>query len=201
MSVAGEETRRKLAAIMSADVAGYSRLMGDDETATVATLREYRAAIARVVTRHQGRVVNAPGDNILAEFPSAVEAVQAACEVQQVLKGRNLELAPDRRMEFRIGINLGDVIEEEDGTIYGDGVNIAARMEALAEAGGICIASSIYDAVEGKLDFGFDFGDGNWAARMLVVWAWVLGDSVGAQEYEAGRERHRYLHGELPGSA
>jgi branched-chain amino acid transport system substrate-binding protein len=151
------EGERKLAAILSADVVGYSKLMADDERATVKTLKEYREAIARVVDRHMGRVVNAPGDNILAEFRSAVEAVQSAHEIQHVLKGRNFELSPDRRMDFRIGVNLGDVIEEEDGTIYGDGVNIAARMEALAEPGGICIASSIYEAVEGKLDFGFDY--------------------------------------------
>jgi len=148
---------RKLAAILSADVVGYSKLMAGDDAATVNTLKQYRAAVGRVIERHKGRVVNAPGDNILAEFASAVEAVQAACEMQQVLKGRNLELRPERRMDFRIGVNLGDVIEEDDGTIYGDGVNIAARIEALAEAGGICIASSIFDAVEGKLDFGFEF--------------------------------------------
>lgn len=151
------EGNRKLAAIMSADVVGYSRLMAADEPATVRLLQEYRAAIARVVERHKGRVVNAPGDNILSEFPSAVEAVESAHEIQQVLKGRNLELAPEKRMELRIGINLGDVIEEADGTIYGDGVNLAARMEALAEAGGICISSSVYEAVEGKLELGFDF--------------------------------------------
>jgi adenylate cyclase len=148
---------RKLAAILSADVVGYSRLMQDDDAATVTTLQEYRAAIARVIERHKGRVVNAPGDNILAEFPSAIEAVECADEIQKVLQGRNLELPVERRMEFRIGVNLGDVIEEEDGTIYGDGVNIAARMEALAEAGGICISSKVLDEVEGKLDFGFDF--------------------------------------------
>ncbi len=125
------EVKRKLAAILSADVVGYGRLMQDDEVATVAILQEYRAAIGRVIERHKGRVVNAPGDNILAEFPSAVEAVQAACEIQQVLKGHNLELGPERRMEFRIGLNLGDVIEEEDGTIYGDGVNIAARIRTI----------------------------------------------------------------------
>jgi adenylate cyclase len=151
------DENRKLAAIMSADVVGYSKLMADDEATTVKILQDYRAAIAGVVERHKGRVVNAPGDNILADFPSAVEAVECASEIQQVLKGRNLELAVDRRMEFRIGINLGDVIEEADGTIYGDGVNIAARMEALADTGGICISSTIFDAVEGKLDFGFDF--------------------------------------------
>jgi adenylate cyclase len=148
---------RKLAAILSADVVGYSRLMQDDDAATVATLQEYRAAIARVIERHKGRVVNAPGDNILAEFPSAIEAVECADEIQKVLQGRNLELPAERRMEFRIGVNLGDVIEEADGTIYGDGVNIAARMEALAEGGGICISSKVLDEVEGKLDFGFDF--------------------------------------------
>ena len=151
------EPNRKLAAILSADVAGYSRLMAADEAATVETLKKYRAAIGRVIARHKGSVVNAPGDNILAQFPSAVEAVQAAVEIQKVLEGRNLELAPERRMQVLIGVNLGDVIEEEDGTLYGDGVNIAARMEALAEAGGICVSSSVYDAVAGKIDFGFDF--------------------------------------------
>jgi len=106
---------------------------------------------------HKGRIVDAPGDNILAEFPSAVEAVYCAVEIQKVLEGRNLELTAERRMEFRIGVNLGDVIEDEDGVIFGDGVNIAARMETLADPGGICISSSVYDAVEGKADFGYDF--------------------------------------------
>ncbi len=149
--------KRKLSAILSADVVAYSRLMRDDEAATVATLQEYRAAVGRVIDQHDGRVVNAPGDNILAEFASAVEAVQAAVEIQRNIEGRNAELPEHRRMQLRVGVNLGDVIEEDDGTIYGDGVNIAARMEALADAGGICIASTVYDAVEGKLDFGFDF--------------------------------------------
>ena len=152
------EAKRKLAAILSADVVGYSRLMHEDEAATVTTLKEYRAAIGRVIDQHSGRIVNAPGDNILAEFPSAVEAVQAGVEIQANIEGRNAELQNERRMHFRIGINLGDVLEEQDGTIYGDGVNIAARMEALADDdGGICISSSVYDAVEGKIEFGFDF--------------------------------------------
>ena len=155
--MANASSRRKLAAILSADVVGYSRLMAADEAATVETLKSYRDIIARLVVRRGGRVVNAPGDALLAEFPSAVEAVQAAIEVQKVLEGHNIELAPERRMQFRIGVNLGDVIEEADGTIYGDGVNIAARMEALAEGGGVCISSTIYDAVEGKLSYGFDF--------------------------------------------
>ncbi|MFC6671054.1 ABC transporter substrate-binding protein [Marinobacterium aestuariivivens] len=149
--------QRKLAAILSADVVGYSRLMGEDEQATLETLKQYKQAIGRVIDRHQGRIVDAPGDNILAEFPSAVEAVDGAVEIQKVLEGRNLELAPQRRMEFRIGVNLGDVIEDEDGIIYGDGVNIAARMETLADPGGICISSPVYDAVEGKVQCGYDF--------------------------------------------
>ncbi len=153
----GTSSRRKLAAILSADVVGYSRLMAANEAATVETLKSYRDIIARLVVRRGGRVVNAPGDALLAEFPSAVEAVQAAVEIQKSLEGHNIDLEPDRRMQFRIGVNLGDVIEETDGTIYGDGVNIAARMEALAEGGGICISSTVYDAVEGKLSFGFDF--------------------------------------------
>jgi adenylate cyclase len=155
--MAEPRVNRKLAAILSADVVGYSKLMADDEAATVDTLKQYRAAVGRVIERHEGRIVNAPGDNILAEFASAVNAVQAAVEIQKSVEGRNVELPDDRRMRLRIGLNLGDVIEEDDGTIYGDGVNIAARMEALAEEGGICISSTIHDAVEGKLDFGFDF--------------------------------------------
>ena len=134
--MADRSSRRKLAAILSADVVGYSRLMAADEAATVETLKAYRDIIVRLVARHGGRVVNAPGDALLAEFPSAVEAVQAAIEIQQSVEGHNIELEADRRMQFRIGVNLGDVIEESDGTIYGDGVNIAARMEALAEGGG-----------------------------------------------------------------
>jgi adenylate cyclase len=150
-------SRRKLAAILSADVVGYSRLMAANEAATVETLKAYRDIIAHLVVRRGGRVVNAPGDALLAEFPSAVEAVQAAVEAQKSLEGHNIELESERRMQFRIGVNLGDVIEEADGTIYGDGVNIAARMEALAEGGGVCISSIVYDAVEGKLSYGFDF--------------------------------------------
>jgi TolB-like protein/class 3 adenylate cyclase len=150
-------SRRKLAAILSADVVGYSRLMAANETATVETLKSYRDIIARLVVRRGGRVVNAPGDALLAEFPSAVEAVQAAIEIQKSVEGHNIELEAERRMQFRIGVNLGDVIEEADGTIYGDGVNIAARLEALAEGGRVCISSTVYDAVEGKLSYGFDF--------------------------------------------
>jgi adenylate cyclase len=142
--------RRKLTAILSADVKGYSRLMGQDEAATVRTLTAYREVMSTLIQHHRGRVVDSPGDNLLAEFPSVVDAVQCAVEIQQVLRVRNAQLPEDRRMRFRIGINLGDVIEEED-RLYGDGVNIAARLEALAEPGGICISGTVYEHIRSKL--------------------------------------------------
>jgi adenylate cyclase len=141
---------RKLAAILSADVEGYSRLMGDDEVATVRTITAYREVIATGVARHAGRVVDAPGDNVLAEFASAVDAVQCAVEIQRELRSRNAPLPASRQMWFRIGINLGDVIVEGE-RLYGDGVNIAARLESLAEGGGICLSGTVYDQIEGKV--------------------------------------------------
>src|SRR5712692_4620117 len=146
---------RKLAAIFSADVKGYSRLMGADEVATIRTLTAYRAVMATLIQHHRGRVVDSPGDNLLAEFASVVDAVQCAAEIQQELKIRNADLPPNRRMEFRIGINLGDVIVEGE-KIYGDGVNIAARLESLAEAGGICISGTVYEQVENKLTLKYE---------------------------------------------
>ena len=148
--MAEEGFKRKLAAILSADVEGYSRLMDDDEEATVRTLTSYRTAIADLVQQFRGRVVDTPGDNILTEFTSVVDAVNCAVEIQRDLAERNTELPYNRQMQFRIGINLGDVIEEE-GRIYGDGVNIAARVESMAEAGGICISGRAYDQVANKL--------------------------------------------------
>lgn len=151
-----EEVKRKLTAILSADVAGYSRLMDDDEAATVRTITAYRSAMAALIQQHRGRVVDTTGDNLLAEFASAVDAVNCAVEIQRDLAERNAELSYERKMEFRIGVNVGDVIEEED-RIYGDGVNIAARMEGLADAGGICISGRVYDQVENKLDLEFEY--------------------------------------------
>jgi adenylate cyclase len=145
---------RKLAAIFSTDVKGYSRLMGEDEVATILTITAYRELMTTLIQQHRGRVVDSPGDNLLAEFPSVVEAVQCAVTIQQELKAKNAQLPPHRRMEFRIGINLGDVIAEGE-RLYGDGVNIAARLEGLAEAGGICISGSVYDQVKTKLDLGY----------------------------------------------
>jgi TolB-like protein/class 3 adenylate cyclase len=144
-------TERKLAAILSADVVGYSRLMAEDEDATVRALTDHRDAIAALVGQHRGRVVDAPGDNVLAEFPAATDAVQCAVEIQRVLEVRNAPLPGDRRMQFRIGVHLGEVRAEGE-RIYGDGVNIAARLEGLAEPGGICISGAVHDQVQSKLD-------------------------------------------------
>jgi adenylate cyclase len=148
--------KRKLSAIMSADVEGYSRLMAEDEVSTVRTLTAYREAMTSLIQQHGGRVVDSPGDNLLAEFSSVVDAVECVVEIQQDLEAKNAELSERRRMEFRIGINLGDVIEEEE-RIYGDGVNVAARVEGMAEAGGICISGTVYDSIEGKLPFGYEY--------------------------------------------
>src|SRR6185436_9327033 len=150
-------THRKLAAILAADAAGYSRLMADDEAATLRLLNDARAVFRERIQAHGGRLIDTAGDSVLAEFPSAVEAVDCAAEVQRELAKRNAQLAEHRRMQFRIGINLGDVIGQEDGTIYGDGVNVAARLQALAEPGGICISGTAFDQVEGKLSLQLKF--------------------------------------------
>jgi adenylate cyclase len=147
---------RKLAAIFSADVKGYSRLMGEDELATVRTLTAYREVMTTLIQAHRGRVVDSPGDNILAEFASVVDAVQCATEVQKELKAKNAALPEQRQMQFRIGINVGDVLTE-GGRLYGDGVNIAARLEGLAEAGGICISEAAYTQVKNKLALGYEY--------------------------------------------
>jgi class 3 adenylate cyclase len=148
--------KRKLTAILSADVKGYSRLMGEDEVATVETLKENREVMAAHIQQYHGRVVDAPGDNLLAEFASVVDAAQCAVKIQQAFQARNTALPEARRMEFRIGINLGDVIEDGD-RIYGDGINIAARVEGLAEGGGICISGTVYDQIKNKLSLDYDY--------------------------------------------
>jgi class 3 adenylate cyclase len=151
---------RRLAAIVAADVAGYSRLMHDDEEATHAKLTRLLAdAVAPAIADHGGRIVKHTGDGFLAEFPSAVEAVRAAVEFQARIKELTIADAEDRRIAFRVGINIGDVIVEPHD-IFGDGVNIAARLESIAEQGGICISSSAYDQVRGKVAVEFaDLGE------------------------------------------
>jgi adenylate cyclase len=146
---------RKLAAILSADVVGYSRLMAEDESETVRRLGAYRTEITNLVGEHRGRLVDFTGDNFLAEFPTALDAVECAVEVQRVLAARNAGQLEERRLEFRIGVHMGDVTIEGD-RLYGDGVNIAARLEGLADPGGICISATIHEQVERKIEFGFE---------------------------------------------
>ena len=179
-----QEGQRKLAAILAADVAGYSKLMADDERATIASLKVARAVFRERIEAHAGRLIDTTGDSVLAEFRSPVEAVECAVEIQRQLKTIN-EPAPDhRQMHFRIGVNLGDVIEEADGTIYGDGVNVAARLEGLAEPGGIMLADVARQTVEGKLDVGLaDAGEHEVKNIAKPVRAWRVlldGEEAGA---------------------
>ncbi|WOH56990.1 adenylate/guanylate cyclase domain-containing protein [Bradyrhizobium sp. BWC-3-1] len=143
---------RRLTTILAADAVGYSRLVGSDEEGTLDRLRDLRKdLIDPAITAHRGRIVKTTGDGLLAEFASVVDAVRTAINVQRALAGRNADLAPDKRIEFRIGINVGDVVVEEDGDLMGDAVNVAARLEGIAEPGGICLSSAAYDQVRGKI--------------------------------------------------
>ena len=152
-------TERRLTAILSADAVGYSRLMAADEEQTLRTIVAYREQLGVLVRQHRGRVVDAPGDNLLAEFPSALDATRCALEIQRVVGARNDPVPDERRMTFRIGIHLGDVLVEE-GRLYGDGVNIAARLESLAEAGGVCISAAVHEQVCTKLEAAYaDLGE------------------------------------------
>jgi class 3 adenylate cyclase len=151
---APSELTRRLATILSSDVAGYSRMMGENEELTVQTLRGHRAIFDALLKQHHGRVFNTAGDAILAEFPSAVEAVRCATEIQSALQTRNEHLPPGQKMLFRMGINVGDVVVQ-DGDLLGDGVNVAARIQTVAEPGGICISGSVYDQIQNKLSLQF----------------------------------------------
>ncbi|WP_300460784.1 adenylate/guanylate cyclase domain-containing protein [Desulfobacula sp.] len=147
---------RKLRAILSADVKGYSLLMTNDEASTIQTLKEYRCIMTEIINQHSGRAVDAPGDNLLAEFSSVVNAVECSVEIQNVLKIRNDDLPDDKRLVFRIGVNIGDVVQDGD-SLYGEGVNIAARIEGLADPGGVCISRGAYDHVRNKLKWGYEY--------------------------------------------
>lgn len=155
--MADPEGTRKLEAILAADVAGYSRLMQQDDEATVATLEAYRAVFREKVQAYRGRVVDMAGDSVLAVFEAATGAVRAALEIQALLAERNDALPETRRMRFRIGVNLGEVIERPDGTVYGDGVNIAARLESIGEPGGVTVSGTVFDQVKHRVQVGFDF--------------------------------------------
>jgi adenylate cyclase len=154
--MAEERAKRKLSGILSADAVGYSSLMQEDEASTIRNLEESKRLMSELIEQFKGRVVDAPGDNLLAEFGSVVDATECAIKIQQELKTKNAELPDDRKMQFRIGVNLGDVVEEAD-RIYGDGVNIAARLEGLAQPGGICISRTVYDHVKNKLELGYEY--------------------------------------------
>ena len=151
-----QKITRKLRAILSADVKGYSILMADDEVHTIETLKAYRNLMSDLIGQHSGRVVDNPGDNLLAEFSSAVDAVECAAEIQKKLKKENARFVEDKKLQFRIGVNIGDVVQDGD-RIYGSGVNVAARIEGIAEPGGICISRNAYDHVKNKLDLNFEY--------------------------------------------
>jgi len=151
-----EPIERKLTTILSADVVGYSRLMGQDEAGTLAAWKACRDSAATLIESHRGRIVGTAGDNILAEFASVVKAVECAVQIQRALGERNAGLPEERQMRLRIGINLGDVMVEKDD-LYGDGVNVAERLQSLADAGGIMISGTVFDHVKDKLTVGFDY--------------------------------------------
>src|SRR6266446_4677348 len=174
---------RKLTAILCADVFGYSHLMGGNEEATLRTLTSYRKLIDGLIQQHRGRFVNSAGDSVVAEFASVVEAVHCAVVIQGTLKAENATRQPERRMEFRIGVNLGDVMVEGE-QIYGDGVNVAARLESLADPGGICISGTAHDQVRDKLALAYeDAGEQTVKniARPVHVWRVLLDGATAAR--------------------
>jgi class 3 adenylate cyclase len=186
---------RKLTAILCADVYGYSRLMGEDEKATLHTLTSYRKIIDSLIEQHRGRFVNSAGDSVLAEFASVVNAVECAVEIQTAVKAQNASIPPDRQMKFRIGVNLGDVMVEGE-QIYGDGVNVAARLESLAEPGGICISDTAHAQIKNKLALSYkDLGEQsvkNIAEPVRVYRVLPEGDAV-AGNWKTRRVARKYM--------
>src|SRR5450631_1819629 len=180
----GERVERRLAAVLAADVAGYSRLMGIDEERTLAQLKTFRKTLFDPgIATHRGRIVKTTGDGMLVEFASAVDAARCAVEVQREMAKQNTGVSPELRIEFRIGIHVGDIIID-DNDIFGDGVNIAARLEGLAEPGGICISDDAYRQIRGKVDFGFaDMGQQTLKNIAEPMRAWQL--RLGATADEA----------------
>jgi adenylate cyclase len=184
-----------MAAVLAADVAGYSRLMGADEEATIAALGRARAVFRDHVASHHGRVVDTAGDSVLSVFESVIEAVRAALAVQETLAARNADVPEDRRMQFRIGVHFGDIVEQDDGTIYGDGVNIAARLEGLAEPGGLTVSGTVHEHIEGKLGVGLaDLGEQEVKniARPVRAWRVAAGGEATPAPNRA-RRAHRPL--------
>src|SRR5262245_56548963 len=168
--MAQERAQRRLAAILAADVVGYSRLMGADEAGTLAQLKSYRRELLDPkITEHQGRIVKTTGDGMLVEFPSVVDALRCVVEAQRDMRERNAAVPKERRIEFRFGLNVGDIIIDGED-IYGDGVNIASRLEGIAEPGGICVSARVYEDVRGKLDVTFE----DWGEQPLKNIAWPV---------------------------
>src|SRR5215467_925606 len=167
--------QRRLAAIVSADVAGYSRLMGRDESGTLAALKSLRQEVVDpAIAAHGGRIVKTTGDGLLLEFPSVVNAVRCAVEVQTAMADRTAEVPDDRRITFRIGINIGDIIIDGDD-IFGDGVNVAARLQEIATPGGLCVSARVHEDVRDRLDAAFEDGGEpplKNIARPVRVWRW-----------------------------
>ena len=186
---ADEAVERRLAAIVSTDVVGYSRLMGADEVGTLARLKAYRRdLIDPRIDQHRGRIVKTTGDGLLIEFPSVIDAVQCALEVQQLIAERNVALSETEQMRFRIGINLGDVIIEPDD-IYGDGINVAARLQTISEPGGVCISSPVFDQVKNKMSLDYvDLGDQELKNIAEPVRAYRLRVGAGAEPEPAPKE-------------
>ena len=151
-----QKITRKLRAILSADVKGYSRMMGEDEVGTYQTLSANLKSIHSIISTHNGRVFSSPGDAVMAQFSSVVDAVNCAVEMQEKIEAVNADVPEDNKMQFRIGVNLGDVIHDGE-QVYGDGVNIAARIETLAEPGGVSISRTVYNHLHKKLDFGYEY--------------------------------------------
>src|SRR6202048_2053353 len=154
-NMAEERVERRLSAILAADIAGYSALMGADEAGTVRDLKGHQAVVLPMIGNFAGRIIDTAGDGILAEFPSVVNAVKCAVSIQSKMAERNAAIEPERRMQFRVGINIGDVVYDE-ARIYGDGINVAARLEGIAEAGGICISSKVYEEISGRIDLTYE---------------------------------------------
>src|SRR6185312_10926138 len=197
-----DKVKRRLTTVLCADVQGYSRLMEADETGTMATLRRYRTAISGLVERHDGRIVNTWGDAVIAELASVVEAVQCAVEIQQEISSRDLDPSDANRMRFRIGINLGDVMVEGDD-IYGDGVNIASRLQELADPGGVVISRTVYDQVHNKLAVGFDcLGEQQMKnVAPVVSYRVAMGGPAGAPRSVPADERPASRAEAVPGAA
>ena len=187
-----ERTQRRLTTIVAADIAGFSRLVGIDEEGTLVAQRGHRTELIEpLLSEHHGGIANTAGDSFLLEFPSAVEAVRCSVAVQDGMAERNRDIAADRRIEYRIGINVGDVVADGDD-LLGDGVNVAARLEGLADPGGICISNSAYEQVRDRIDVSFDdLGEVEVKniARPIRVWRWSHAGQVYAPAVEAVGER------------